>query len=65
MGLRAAGWVSDVVLENTNLDGTSKAAFGGAGAALLNVLLTQCISKHFSLFTMAHAKPPLKPWACH
>lgn len=53
MGLRATGWVSDVVLEKTNLAGTSKAVFGGAGAAFLNVLLTHCISKHFSLFTMA------------
>lgn len=62
MGLRATGWVSDVGLENTNLAGASKAAFSGAGAgagaALLNVLLTRCISRHFSLFTMAHAKPP-------
>lgn len=48
---------SDVVVGNTDLAGTSKAVCH-VGAASLEALLTHCISQHFSLFTMAHAKPP-------
>lgn len=57
MSLCTTDWASDVVVENTNLAGTSKAVCH-VGAALLEALLTHCISQHFSLFTVAHAKPP-------
>lgn len=51
-------WVSVVAVENTNLASTSKAVCH-VGAALLGAQLAHWTSQHFSLFTVAHAKPPL------
>lgn len=48
---------ADVAPEDTNLADTSE-AMCHVGAPLLRALLTHCISQHFSLFTMAHAKSP-------
>lgn len=58
VSLCTTDWLSIVAVENTNLAGTSKAVCH-VGAALLGAPLTHCTSQHFSLFTVAHAKPPL------
>lgn len=50
--------VSVVAVENANLATTSKAVCH-VGAALLGAPLAHCTSQHFSLFTVAHARPPL------
>lgn len=53
-----ADWVSVVAFEKTNLASTSN-ALCHVGAALLGAPLALCTSQHFSLFTAAHARPPL------
>ena len=58
VSLRTTDWVSVVMVENTNLASTSKAVCH-FGATLLGAQLTLWTSQHFSLFTVAHAKPPL------
>lgn len=56
--------VSVVTVENTNLASTSNAVCH-VGAALLGAPLTLWTSQHFSLFTVAHAKPPLHLKSLH
>lgn len=56
--------VSVVTVENTNLASTSNAVCH-VGAALLRAPLTLWTSQHFSLFTVAHAKPPLHLKSLH
>lgn len=53
-----ADLVCVIAVENTNLANTSKAVCH-FGTALLGAPLTHWTSQHFSLFTVAHAKPPL------
>lgn len=52
-----ADLVCVIAVENTNLANTSKAVCH-FGTALLGAPLTHWTSQHFSLFTVAHAKPP-------